>query len=108
MIEMSVERIARSAGALQTRVQLARIAFALTTYRERSGAYPSSLSDLPQDEVTPAPIDIVTGRELGYRRTEHGFSLYSVGWDLKDDGGSTEPHLGFASSKDWSLVIEGR
>jgi|CXWL01.1.fsa_nt_gi hypothetical protein len=108
MIEMSLERIARSAGALQTRVQLTRIAFALTTYREKSGAYPSSLSDMPQDEWTPAPIDIVTGGRLQYRRTEHGFSLYSVGWDLKDDGASPEPHLGFASSRDWSLVIDAR
>ena len=31
--------------------------------------------------------DIVNGKPLRYQRQGDGFQLYSVGWDLKDDGG---------------------
>ncbi len=33
------------------------------------------------------PVDIVNGEPLHYSRREEGFSLYSLGWNEKDDGG---------------------
>jgi hypothetical protein len=35
-------------------------------------------------------VDLVGGKPLVYRRTRDGkFTLYSIGWNEKDDGGST-------------------
>jgi len=38
------------------------------------------------------PRDVINGQPLKYRRLEDGrFTLYSLGWDAKDDGGSYPP-----------------
>jgi hypothetical protein len=35
------------------------------------------------------PGDLLDGEPLKYRRTKTGYVLYSVGWNEKDDGGTT-------------------
>ncbi len=108
MTELSVGRLARNAVALQTRVRLIRVAFALSALREKAGAYPQTLSALAPSYLAAVPTDIVNGQPLQYRPSNNGFSLYSVGWDLKDDGAPSGPHAGFAYRRDWALTIGSR
>jgi hypothetical protein len=70
-----------AAGHEQQRLR--RTLVELVRYRQRHVSWPVSLEDLPDSVET----DIFTGKPPTYRRTAAGFELYSVGDDLKDDGG---------------------
>lgn len=70
--------------------QLRKTAVALVAYRQKTGRYPERLDQLP----VPPPPDAFSGKPFIYQRKGSGFLLYSVGQNLKDDGGrvkSTQP-----------------
>lgn len=74
----------------QTEVNLARVGIALERYRASMGAYPQQLALLAPQFLTEIPHDIFDGQPLRYRLIEPGkYVLYSVGWNTKDDGGTT-------------------
>ena len=54
-------------------------------------------------EFLPAlPVEIVNGEPYRYRRTDDGsFVLYSVGLDLRDDGGVIDPKKSAKEQADW-------
>ena len=82
------ERSAPLCARAQASVDLARVAIALERFRRANGSFPSSLDVLAPDFLQKVPHDIVTGEPLHYRQTNDGqFLLYSVGWDVKDNGG---------------------
>ena len=61
---------------------------ALELYRARHGAYPESLSDLVPETLAQVPLDPFCGEPFRYsRRDADTYTLYSVGENLKDDGG---------------------
>jgi hypothetical protein len=64
---------------------LAMNGLALRAAKEQSGEFPASLADLKGFGGMQDPF---TGKALMYRRKGEGFVLYSVGPDLKDDGGT--------------------
>jgi hypothetical protein len=73
----------------QASVDEALIACALERYRIANGRYPESLEQISALLPGGAPHDVVNGEPLKYRLREDGnFTLYSVGWNLKDDGGT--------------------
>ena len=73
----------------QTDLDLARIAGALELHYQATGDYPLELAALSPKFMNLIPTDIITGKPLHYQRTKDGgFTLYSVGWDEKDDGGA--------------------
>ena len=67
-----------------------RTVLELFTYRDRTDAFPDSLDALDGD----FKIDPFSGQPFVYRRTAHGFTLYSVGVNRKDDGGQHDPRFG--------------
>ena len=71
----------------------------------RMGAYPNSLAELVPNLLPEAPIDPWSGKGLLYRRTEHGFILYSVGDNMQDDGGLVPEGGGAAPTGDLVLQI---
>jgi hypothetical protein len=73
----------------QTRVNEAIVACALERYRLANGQYPDTLEPLCPSFLEKMPHDLITGTPLKYHRTPDGqFTLYSVGWNEKDDGGT--------------------
>jgi hypothetical protein len=64
----------------------AQIALALSTYKSGHGAYPDSLAALEQ-AGSKLPKDPFGGKPFRYRREGPGFIVYSIGSDMKDDGG---------------------
>lgn len=67
----------------------ARIALALTVYKNRHGSYPASLSELKSLGWKLRTDDPFSGTDFVYRRLAKGYILYSLGENLKDDGGNS-------------------
>jgi hypothetical protein len=80
----------------------ARVACALERFRLAHGNAPSTLGELVPEFLPAAPVEIVNGDSYHYRRTDDGsFILYSVGMNLRDDGGVIDPKLTTSKQLDW-------
>lgn len=66
-----------------------RVAFALAAFNQDRGRYPTKLTDLMPNLLPSIPNDVFSGQALVYRPSPHGFLLYSVGVNGKDDNGKT-------------------
>jgi hypothetical protein len=66
-----------------------RVACALAAYHADHGRYPAKLTELAPAYLAKVPDDVFAATPLTYKPTEHGFLLYSVGPNGKDDGGRT-------------------
>jgi hypothetical protein len=69
-------------------LRLALTAVALEQFRAAHDQYPASLSDLTPNYLNAIPTDPFDGQPLRYRQQGKGYVLYSIGPDLKDDGGT--------------------
>jgi hypothetical protein len=65
-------------------MRVTRAGLALLEYRQAHGAFPETLDALGLERL----IDPYTAQPLHYRPEGDGFVVYSVGDDLKDNGGS--------------------
>lgn len=66
----------------------AAIACALERYRLAKGNYPAQLDVMAPEFIPALPHEVTTGDSYHYRLIDGDhYSLYSVGWDLKDHGG---------------------
>jgi hypothetical protein len=73
----------------QVSLDVAVIACALERHRLANGGYPNDLTVLTTRYLKTVPKDAVNGEAYKYRRnTDATFVLYSVGWNMKDDGGT--------------------
>jgi hypothetical protein len=92
MLFPAIGSTVRKLAAIQSSVDLARVACALERYRLAHGQYPETLDALTPQFIGQLPHDIINGQPLHYRRTDDGqFTLYSVGWNETDDGGQVAP-----------------
>lgn len=91
MLAPAIESALKKVVKGQASLDLAIVACKLERYRLAKGRYPEKLADLVPDFAKAIPRDAASMGELHYRR-EGGdrFVLYSVGSDLKDDGGKLE------------------
>ncbi len=71
----------------QVRVQQAIIACALERFRLEHGKYPDSLEWLSPELPERIPVDPLTGTPFLYRLKDGIFTLWSVGWNMTDEGG---------------------
>jgi hypothetical protein len=84
VVEATAIRCARA----QSSVDLACVACALERYHLARGEYPDTLDPLTPQFIKSIPHDILNGQPLHYCLTDDGkYLLYSVGWNLTDDGG---------------------
>jgi hypothetical protein len=88
MLFPAISATIRKIAAIQSSIDLARVACALERYHLAHGEYPEMLNVLVPQFIAQLPHDIINGQPLHYRRTDDGkFVLYSVGWNETDDGG---------------------
>ena len=66
-------------------------AMALVAYNDKFGTYPATLDEASAKLGWSIPADPFTGRSLIYKRQGKGFLVYSIGANLKDDGGRRPP-----------------
>lgn len=88
----------------QASLRLLRAELALREYRIRHHRYPTTLEQLTPNELTAAPVDPFTDQPLRYRRQGSTYVLYSVGPDMKDDGGTPIPPRSVGSDSKGDLV----
>jgi hypothetical protein len=72
-----------------TRLDLSKVSLALAAYRAEKGDFPDALAALAPAYIREVPKDLFTDGPLVYRKTATGFLLYSLGPNMKDDGGKT-------------------
>jgi hypothetical protein len=83
-------------GDLQTGVSMRRrvvaLALACVAYKAEKGKFPAKLDDLVPGYVKEIPEDFFSGKPLVYKVNDDGkgYVLYSVGPNMKDDGGADE------------------
>jgi RNA polymerase sigma factor (sigma-70 family) len=79
--------ISKEASSLAN-LRLALTAVALEQFRAaHNNRYPPTLSELTPDYLSATLLDPFDGQPLRYRQQGAGYALYSIGPDLKDDGG---------------------
>jgi hypothetical protein len=101
--------IGRSYAYAQTLLDETRLACALERHRLANGNYPASLDPLAPAFLPVLPRDVMNGEPLHYRLGDDGgYVLYSVGWNLRDDGGKSEPDRSAKRQDDWVWKMRGR
>jgi len=75
-------------------------------YKHRFGAYPGSLDVLRSKLKVDVPVDPMSGKDFVYKRQGDGFLLYSIGANMRDDGGKsvTYPYGKDPDDIVWSMV----
>jgi hypothetical protein len=98
----ALEGIPWKAAFAQTTVEQAMLACALERFRLANGKFPEELAALVPRFVSQLPNDVLTGEPYKYSRENDGqIILYSVGWNLKDDGGIPGATLNDNRHGDW-------
>ena len=68
-----------------------QVLLGLLAYKDRFGSYPETLDGLRSRLAWKLPDDPFSGKDFIYKRQGKGFLLYSIGRNLKDDGGRLLP-----------------
>jgi hypothetical protein len=85
----ATSRAAAKFARSQSSFDLARVACALERHRLKHGKYPDTTAALVPEFIDKVPHDVMTGTPLKFRLTPDGrFTLYSIGFDERDDGGT--------------------
>ena len=72
-------------GKTLATVRTTRAGLTAILYRQEQGHYPETLAAIHMDTL----LDPFSGKALIYRANPHGFIVYSVGPNLRDDGGES-------------------
>ena len=87
MMLPSISRIYLSESELDALMGAAETAIASRIYKQKHGKYADSLTQLTPEILHILPLDPFTGKDYVYKKKDRGFIVYSVGEDLRDDGG---------------------
>jgi hypothetical protein len=83
----NMEAAVMKSATFDALVLTARAGLACRIYKLRTGHYPETLDVLVGSLLSQVPVDPFTGDPLVYRREGNGFIVYSLGSNLRDDGG---------------------
>jgi hypothetical protein len=101
-----VSRVAVSYRRALALLRCARLAVATERFRVRQQRWPKSLAELVQAGLLrEVPDDPCDGLKLRYRRLGDGVVIYSVGADLKDNGGKLERRNPNSVGSDWGIRL---
>jgi len=75
-------------ATLEAMFETARVGMACKIYKNTHGDFPEDLAELAPEILEKIPVDPFTGHPLIYKKQESGIMIYSVGSNLKDDGGN--------------------
>jgi hypothetical protein len=74
-------------ATLEAMFETARVGIACKIYKNLHGDFPESLSELAPEILDKISVDPFTGHSLIYKKRDSGIMIYSVGSNLRDDGG---------------------
>ncbi len=88
MLIPALTRVAENSARLDAKNRLADLGVAATRYKLKHGKYPAQLTDMIPEFLPAVPTDPMTGKPMNMAATEDGLIIYSLGPDMKDDGGA--------------------
>ena len=94
---------AKTQAVHEATMRLARVTLTLRQYELCHRECPDALDELVPEYMDSVPLDPFSGEPLLYRPQEDGFLLYSIGRNLKDDGGRPDEFDG-----DWIWPMKHR
>jgi hypothetical protein len=74
----------------RTQSRLTQIALALAAFKADHGSYPASLMELTGAYLQVVPDDLYSEKPFVYAPADGGYTLYSVGPNIVDDGGKDQ------------------
>jgi hypothetical protein len=75
----------------QAEINGSQILMALIAFKDRYHSYPQTLDECRAKLGWKVPEDPFSGKDFIYRREGNGFLFYSIGENLRDDGGINTP-----------------
>ena len=75
-------------ATLEAMFETARVGIACKVYKNMHGDFPEDLAELAPEILEKIPVDPFTGDPLIYKKQDSGIIIYSIGSNLKDDGGN--------------------
>jgi len=75
-------------ATLEAMFDTARVGIACKIYKNIHGDFPEDLAELSPEILENIPADPFTGHPLIYKKQDSGVMVYSIGSNLKDDGGN--------------------
>ncbi|TET66544.1 MAG: hypothetical protein E3J56_14250 [Candidatus Aminicenantes bacterium] len=75
-------------ATLEAMFETGRVGIACKIYKNMHGDFPANLSELAPELLEKIPVDPFTGHPLIYKKQDSGIMIYSVGSNLRDDGGN--------------------
>jgi hypothetical protein len=94
-------RVSLKAANAQVAAEQAAIGCALERYRLAKGEFPQKLESLAPEFIAALPRDPITSEPYRYHTNAERFTLYSVGWNERDDGGTPGNVLFDEKEGDW-------
>lgn len=85
------ERAREARDTATANISCARVCSGLQAYKSRFGSYPATLNELRSKLKWQLPKDPFSVKDLVYKRQNKGFLLYSLGPNMRDDGGRVDP-----------------
>jgi len=86
-------------------LRTARTALAVLRYRLADGRLPDALTDLVPTYLDAVPVDPFDGKDLRYEKLGVGFVVYSIGQDMRDDGGTEKPSRKTKEFPTWDITF---
>jgi hypothetical protein len=74
-------------GNMDSALRATQVRAAIALYQREAGKLPDKLDELCPKLLPAVPLDPFSGKPLLYEKTQDGWKIWSVGLDLKDDGG---------------------
>ncbi len=96
----SLGQAATLADRTKTSREIETLAVALACYHAENGQWPGELKELCPSLLKTIPADRFSGKGLIYKPSEKGYLLYSIGKNMRDDGGKCQPRGGGTSPAD--------
>jgi hypothetical protein len=97
----------RRDGDHTARIRTAQTAIAIERFRHsHKGELPSDLNELVPTYLASVPSDPFDGQPLRFKRLTKGYVVYSIGSDLRDDGGSEGDPNKRTAAKDITFILE--
>jgi hypothetical protein len=102
----STQRVAVSDRRALAEGRCARVAVAVERFRLRQQRWPKTLAEVVDAGLLPeVPDDPCNGLKLRYRVLPDRVVIYSVGADLKDDGGHLDRTNRSGAGTDWGVYL---
>lgn len=102
----SLNSIIKSTIHQKAKQRILSLALRIEQYRSENNQVPQNLDQLIPSYIETIPNDPFDGQPIRYKQTEAGYTIYSIGTDLKDDGGKKRPSKEQSRQDDITFTIQ--